>query len=182
MFEFNVTLNDHDYFMFNQYHLFNSPDGKRNLMINRLCMPIICFFVVLIIFSSEPDYKIVLLETIVFTVLSVIWVIISKEILLYSLKKKIEKITKESRLPYAQEAIVKFDDEIIHEITKKSEIKMAYSVIEKIGVTEKAIYIYINFQMAFILPVTIFKDEVEKQKFLEFINSKVDSSKVDLKA
>ncbi len=29
MFEFNITLDDNDYLLFNQYHLFNSRNGKK---------------------------------------------------------------------------------------------------------------------------------------------------------
>ena len=84
---------------------------------------------------------------------------------------------KEGRLPYNSEAILKFDDENIYEITTKTENKTNYSLIEKIAVTEKAIYIYFSSVQAYILPVTAFQDEMEKQKFLEFINLKFDNLK-----
>jgi hypothetical protein len=29
MFEFKITLDDEDYLLFNQYHLLNSPTGKK---------------------------------------------------------------------------------------------------------------------------------------------------------
>lgn len=46
-------------------------------------------------------------------------------------------------------------------------------MIEKIAVTEKAIYIYFSSVQAYILPVTAFSEGIEKLKFLEFINLKV---------
>ena len=84
------------------------------------------------------------------------------------------KMKKEGRLPYSNEAILKFDDEKIHEIAPNTENITKYSLIEKIAVTEKAIYIYISSVQAYILPVTAFSAEIEKLKFLEFINMKVD--------
>mgnify|MGYP001954218965 CR=1 FL=1 len=84
------------------------------------------------------------------------------------------KMKKEGRLPYNNEAIIKFDDEGIHEISSDNESNVKYSTIEKIAVTEKAIYIYVNSVQACILPVTAFSQDSEKQRFLEFINSKVN--------
>jgi AMMECR1 domain-containing protein len=49
-----------------------------------------------------------------------------------------------------------------------------YTLIEKIAVTEKAIYIYFSSVQAYILPVTAFAEEKSKLEFLEFINSKVN--------
>jgi len=46
-------------------------------------------------------------------------------------------------------------------------------LIEKIAVTEKAIYIYFSTVQAYILPITAFSDEAERRRFLEFIHSKV---------
>ena len=88
--------------------------------------------------------------------------------------KSIKKVKKEGRLPYSNEAILKFDDESIHELTPNTENKTKYSLIEKIAVTEKAIYIYFSSVQAYILPVSAFSEEMEKQKFLEFINLKTD--------
>ena len=81
---------------------------------------------------------------------------------------------KTGRLPYSGEATLKFGEENIHEVTLDTDNKTSYSLIEKVAVTEKAVYIYFSTVQAFILPVTAFPSEMEKQKFLEFINSKVD--------
>lgn len=81
---------------------------------------------------------------------------------------------REGRLPYSNQAIFKFDNEKMQEITPNSESVIKYSLVEKIAVTENAIYIYISSVQAYILPVTAFTDEMEKVKFLEFIKMKSD--------
>lgn len=63
---------------------------------------------------------------------------------------------------------MKFDDESIHEISLNTESKTKYLLVEKIAVTEKAIYIYFSSVQAYIIPVTAFLEDAEKQKFLEF--------------
>lgn len=48
MFEFKITLDDDDYLLFNQYHLLNSPIGKRSLMTFKMIIPFICLMFVVI--------------------------------------------------------------------------------------------------------------------------------------
>jgi hypothetical protein len=129
---------------------------------------------VVIFFIANSDFLLILIEAILMTILSVLWIGYSKKIMLRSMRKSIQKMKKEGRLPYSNKAILKFDDESIHEITPDTENKTKYALVEKIAVTEKAIYIYISFVQAHILPITAFSDEMEKLKFLEFIHSKVD--------
>lgn len=174
MFEFKITLDDGDYLLFNQYHLLNSPVGKKNLMTFKMIIPFICFMFVAVIFIVNPDFQLLLIEAILMTILSILWICYSKKIVLKSMEKNLKKLKKEGRLPYSNEAIIKFDDESIHEISPNTENKTKYSLVEKIVVTEKAIYIYFSSLQAYILPVTAFSEDVKKQQFLKFINSKTD--------
>lgn len=177
MFEFKITLDDDDYLLFNQYHLLNSPFGKRNLLIYKMLIPVVCFIFLVAVFIANPDFQLLLIETILMTILSILWVGYSKKVLIRSMEKGFRKMKKEGRLPYSNESIIKFDDESIHEITPDTEIKTKYSVVEKVVVTDKAIYIYYSPSQAYVLPVTVFSEDAEKQKFLEFINSKINSLK-----
>ncbi len=174
MFEFKITLDDNDYLLFNQYHLFNSPIGKKTLMSFRFIVPLICFMFVVIFYIADSDPQLILIEAILMTIISILWIVYIKKIFLNTMKKSIKKMKKDGRLPYSNEAILKFDEESIHEITPNTENKTKYSLIEKIAVTEKAIYIYFSSLQAYILPVTAFSEEMEKQEFLEFINRKAD--------
>lgn len=174
MFEFKINLDDDDYLLFNQYHLLNSPSGKKSLMSFRFIIPFFCFMIIIIFCIAGSDFELILIEAIVLTILSILLIGFSKKKLLKSMNKRIIKMKKEGRLPYCNESILKFDDEKIHEITPNTENITKYLLIEKIAVTEKAIYIYFSTVQAYILPVTAFSDEKEKLKFLEFINMKVD--------
>lgn len=173
MFEFKITLDDNDYLLFNQYFLLNSKIGKKTLMYYRLCVPFLSFIFIVLLYIVGTDSKLILTETIVLTILSIFMISYSKKIILRSVKNRMKNMKKEGRLPYGYEATIKFDDENIYEITPNTESKTKYSFVEKVAVTEKAIYIYINSIQAYILPVNVFTDEMEKSKFLEFINLKI---------
>lgn len=174
LFEFKVNVDD-DYLLFNQYQLLNSRAGKRTLLSFNFIVPFVCLAFILIFIVADFDFQLILFEAIMLRILSILWICYSKKIIFKSIKKNIMKMKKEGRLPYTKEAILKFDDESIHEITPNTESKTNYSMIEKVSVTEKAIYLFINSVQAYILPVTAFSGEMEKSKFLEFINLKVDN-------
>ena len=178
MFEYKITLDDNDYLIFNQYHLLNSNSGKKYLKTTRFFVPFIFFMFVVIFCIAGADFELILIEAILMTILSVLWIGFSEKLILKSMNKRILKMKRESRLPYSNEAILKFDEEKIHEITPNTENKTYYSMVEKIIATERAIYIYFSSVQAYILPVTVFSEEMEKREFLKFINGKVDFFKV----
>lgn len=177
MFEFKINLDDGDYLLFNQYHLLNSPSGKKLLNVNRFIAPIISLMLIFIFCISGADLGLIIVEAILLGIISIWWLFNSKKKILKSMNKRIMKLKKEGRLPYSNEAILKFDDERIHEITPNTENTTKYSLIEKVAVTEKAIYIYISSIQAYILPTTAFSGEMEKQEFLEFIHRKAEMLK-----
>lgn len=177
MFEFKFTLGDEDYVLFNQYHLLNSPLGKKSLMNCRLSFPAVALALILIFWIVGLDSSLILTEAIVMIISSILWVVFSKKILLKTMSRKIVKMKKGSRLPYSSEGTLTFDGESIHEVTLNTDNRTNYRLIEKIAVTEKAIYIYFSSVQAYILPLTAFSSDLEKQQFLEFITSKVNTLK-----
>ncbi len=180
MFEFNITLDDNDYLLFNQYHIFNSRSGKKSLIFSRFIVPYICLMVIIIFGIAGSDFELILIEAILMTIISIWWIVFYKKNIIKSINKRIMKMKKVGKLPYSKESIIKFDDEKIHEITPNTESITKYTLIEKIAVTENAIYIYFSSVQAYILPVSAFSEEMEKLKFLEFINTKAEISKQSL--
>ncbi|WP_160319138.1 YcxB family protein [Youngiibacter fragilis] len=172
MIEFKVTLSDQDYLHFNWYQLSNSAAGKRALLSYRLILPVILYILLFVLFVIDSDFKIIFFAAIVVTIMSALWVAFSKKTTFNIMKNDIERIRKEGIQPYNKDAILRFDDEGIHAIIPNFENKSKYALIEKIAVTENAIYIFISAIQAYILPVTTFKDEAEKLKFLDFIELK----------
>ncbi len=88
------------------------------------------------------------------------------------MKRGMKKLKNEGKLPFASETLIKFDDESIYETTQNVENKVKYSMVEKVGVTDKAIYAYISSVQAIIIRNDVFADDEEMQKFLEFIRFK----------
>lgn len=178
MFEFKINMDDDDYILFNKYDFLNSAVGKKSLMFFRLIIPFFCTMIIFMFIIANSDFLLILIEAIPMTIISILWIGYSKKLILKSMGKSIKKIKKEGKLLYLNETILRFDDEYIHETSPNTESKIKYSLVEKIVVTEKAIYIYSNYIQAYILPLNAFSEEKEKQNFLDFINSKVDKLKI----
>ena len=172
MIEFKVTLSDEDYLHFNWYQLSNSAAGKRALLSYRLILPVILFILLVVLFVIDSDIELILFFAIVVAIMSALWITYSKKTVFNIMKNDIERIRKEGIQPYSKDAILRFDDEGIHEIIPNFENKSKYALIEKIAVTENAIYIFISADQAYIIPVNTFTDEAEKIKLLDFIELK----------
>lgn len=174
MYEFKINLDEEDYYIFSEYYLFHSVSGKKALLSYRLSCLFYFFTLVVIYCIADSDLNIIFFLAISLTIYSIFLIGNSKKKFLKSMVKRIETMKEEGRLPYNNEAVLKFDDESIYEIAPDTESKVKYSLVEKIDVTENAIYIYFSSIQAYIVPITVFSEEMEKVKFLEFIYSKVD--------
>lgn len=175
MYKLNYKLDDNDYITFNKYHFETSSTGKKALFMFRLIIPFICLMFLIIFFVAESDSSLIITEAIFMAVLSILWVIFAKKMYLISFKRFINKLRKQGKLPYSCEGTLIFDEEFINDVNPITETKTRYSNIEKLGITETAIYIYFSAVQAYIVPKTCFGSEKEKQDFLNFITSRVNT-------
>lgn len=173
MYQFNYQCDDNDYFAFNQYHLENSVPGKKALLTFRLVIPVFCILVIMIFLVAHADAKFIIMESVILLIISVLWIIFAKKMYLQSIKKGIRKMHKKGKLPYSSQGTLSFGEQEITDSGSIGETKVCYSAIEKIGVTDQAIYLYFTAIQAFILPTSCFNSEKEKQDFLSFILAKI---------
>ncbi len=172
MFELNYTLNENDYLDFNKHHTATSPSGKKQLLLYRAIAPIFLIAFYILYFYITKDFSNLPVTLIFIIVFSIIWVVFSKRTITSSLKKRIKALEKDGRLPYSPQGTLIFDDEFISDVNTTAQCKVAYSSVEKIFVTEKAIYIYFSAMQAYIVPKSCFKDENEEKSLINFIYSK----------
>lgn len=174
MFEFKVKLDDNDYVEFNKHCFLNSPSKIKGLKTYKLIGPVM-FFLIDIAMGLWYGNLITFLITLVFSAIgSIYWVSISEKMYLKSVENNINEMKKDGKLPYNnEESIIKFDDDIVHETSQSIDCKTKYTYFEKINITEKYVFIFNSGASAYMIPVTVFSNKNEKERFLEFINSKV---------
>lgn len=177
MFEFKVVLDEREYLLFNEYHFLNSRNGKNLLMFYRLLVPVVSLITVVTLYVLDPKLQAALFTGFVMTIFSILGVVFAKRMLLMIMKNAVLKLKKDGKLPYNKQSTLRFNDEFIHEIMPDSEFKTKYAMIEKVAVTESAIYVYFGSIQAFVIPMSTFSNETEKRDFLEFINLKASTSR-----
>jgi len=177
LYQFKYTLSEKDYMEFNKYHLLNAPSNKRGIIVLRLLLPLIFLVYLLFSFFLFEEHSSLLIEFIIFAVISVIWFFIVKPLLIFNLKLRIKMIKKDGKLPYGKDVLVQFDEDSFIETIHEAESKANYKIIEKIAVGKNAAYIYINAMQAVIVPFSVFETNEQKNEFLAFINKKRETAR-----
>ncbi|MDO4170016.1 MAG: YcxB family protein [Lachnospiraceae bacterium] len=172
MLEIQFHLTDNDYITFNEYHMQHSSSYKKVLLFNKFFGSVVCLVLIVLFFIFSDDLLIIITEAIVLGALSIIMIMRAKNRMRRNIEKQIKAVKKDGRLPYEPDGKLVFTDEEIIEITSDYESRTNYSLIEKICITDEAVYIYTSSVQACIIPNTSFQDEAEKEQFLTFLRTK----------
>lgn len=82
---------------------------------------------------------------------------------------------KNGKAPYSEHSLLEFYDDYFIEKTENTKAEIKYDAVFKIRVNElKAIYIYQNVLVAYIIPFSAFSCEDERKEFLNFIQKKIN--------
>lgn len=173
MIKITFALTEEDYLSFNKYHLANTPSGRRLLSKTRLMGPIMSLFVLILFLILGARPSLLMAETVALTILSILMVVFSKQFLWFSTKRNIRKIKKDGKLPFSPQGELLFEEDAIHEITPDSECRTSYSRLERIGITDEALYLYFGAIQAYIIPFSCLSDASEKDRILAFLHKKV---------
>ncbi|MDR2865911.1 MAG: YcxB family protein [Methanomassiliicoccaceae archaeon] len=177
MYRFEYTASREDFLRFNEYHLSNSPSGKRTILIFMLILPAIMLLFLILSLINGNDAASILFMVVIYAVISVIWILAVKRMIFRNFRRVIAKMEKEGKMPYGMRTVLQFEEDMMIESTDDTENKVRYSGIEKIGIGSDMIYIYIGAIMAALVPLSAFRNDEEKDEFLRFINGKVAAAR-----
>lgn len=169
-FEYNIT--EQDYFAFNEFCMLNSKTHKRTILLYRCLGFILSAFVILIfiITNTESDY--IKLQAIALTIFSIVWFLIGKKSYFKKIRKTLNKLKKEDKLPYSEKGILIFDEVEISDISTDKELKAPYSTVTKLVNTDNFIYILCYGGIGYIVPLRIIDNNINIDEFKSFIESK----------
>jgi hypothetical protein len=105
-------------------------------------------------------------------ILSAIWYFFAKPLFRLALKLQVKMMCKDGKSPYGKNNHIQFNTEDINEATELSERKVKYSNIERITESKNSVYVYYSALQAFIIPLSVFESERQKNDFIAFIKRK----------
>lgn len=157
--QIHVNLYDEDYIQYNIHHSYYSYNSKKTHMIGRLSPFLfsIVFIAVFIYLNVEP--LLLYVEIAVLMLYSIISFIRYPKSLEKRIRKYVLRMKEEGKLPYDEEAMIDFGEDVITETTPNMTNRISYSEIRDVCETEGYIYLIIGAMQAIILPKRCLDDK-----------------------
>ena len=168
---FKINTTEEDYINFNIFAGRHTAVGKRGFMTGRLLTAFISVFALILIWIFTEDIWFVLIEGVVLGIVSAIWFAIYPKIYKRSIRKNMERMKKDGKLPYHEEEELDFGDEEIIGTTEREVIRRRYDEIPRIDVTDEYMFIWIDSARAWPVPMRCLGDR--SAELMELLKEKV---------
>lgn len=173
VFNLPYRLGEEDYLKFNDHFLQYTPLGKKTLSTYRLILPIVAaiFYLFILYFSRDPI--VLIAEAVVLSILSLIWFLCARKILLKSIQKRVKRSKAGDPVLFspAGEIVFDFENRSLTDIDEKTETKIRFESISVCYRTEDAFYFYFQPARAVILPYRCFSDRAEMDEFFHLVST-----------
>ena len=173
LFQLNINLSEDDYLAFNNFHSFESAQGKKLIRKSRtffiLTMVLLASLVILLMGWTRFSmiYAVLLL---LFTLL---YMLFFKKVLTRNMKTQMKRLKKMGKLPFDPVSTLEFYEDKMVEITTEKRTEQSYSIFERICVVkDRYILLYQSSVGAYILPVLQIKEQLNQEDFIEFLSKK----------
>ncbi len=172
-YKFNTNMTDEDYLKFNLFHIKKSIYGKKLWIALRLT-PLFLFIILAFTtylesgFTSEYFAHIFLLF-----IICGVFELLTPALLTAIYKGHIKGLKKKGKPGFSQTAVMEFWEDKFSEKSEDRYAEHAYKDIERVYVFDgRYVYIYVNSQMAYVVPFDSFESESQRADFFYFLNAK----------
>jgi hypothetical protein len=176
-FKFNVNITQEDYIELNKLVMTETPVGKKSSKMSNLIFILFCVIAALVIlttynFSGEAFIAVGVL-IIAFLLVNLT---LNKKINNLAVKATVKSLTKiKGKLPYSENSVLEFYDDVFVEITDENKTESKYSAIENVIVNERMVVIFINSMQGYIVTERSFASPEQKNDFVQFLNDKMNN-------
>jgi hypothetical protein len=170
MLQYQCRLSEQDYIDFNLFTVHSNPAYKRAILLVRLILP--AMFLVLTAFSLAAKREGVLIQTVIYAVVILIWELLVKRLYDFITLRTIKTQLKNSGSLYAPEYTLSFNEDHILESTQQTESRVSYEKLERIAVHMGAVYVYPTSVTAMIIPAAQFPAEADRERLLAFLGQR----------
>lgn len=170
MFQWTYELSENDYYEFNRFHMYHAPMSKKTVWVGRFLPPACYMLIAFVFFRATHSWTYVY----TFGVVSIAFVLFYRQICDASLRRRLKRIKKHGKLPFESRVSLEATDDHIVERADSGEKKTCLAQCEYVLAGHSAVYVYNSALSAYIIPNRVFRDEDEKNRFIRFIESKID--------
>ena len=173
-FKFNVNITQEDYIEFNKIVMTDTPAGKKSSKISNLIFISVCAILVLFtLITSKFSGEGFIATGVLIIAFLLVHLTLNKTINNLAVKATVKSLTKiKGKLPYSENSVLEFYDDVFVEITDENKTESKYSAIENIIVNENLVVLFINSMQAYIVPTRSFESIEQKNSLVEFLNGK----------
>ena len=169
--QINFNFTKEQFINFNMHYYETSKVIQNSLLKQRLIGPII-YMIVPFVIAKKSDIPFIY-WLVSFGIVSVLWFFFLPKYTKFRYKKTVEKLLNEKSEKIFGEKEFILGDEYILVKGEFQETKTEYDSIVDIMQTDEDLYLYTSSSSAIIFPKSAFKDETQKQEFLDKLYSKV---------
>ena len=148
----SLFLNDEDYVQYNIFYQFNTPQGKRTVLIGKLLTPIVSLLFVLFFYLKDFPAYLILIEIFILSGISVWGWLTYEGKIKRRIHRQVEDLKKQGKLPYDAEATLDLSNEMIMDYTPSKTIRIEWSDVRAIWTNEIYIFVMIGAVQAIIIP------------------------------
>lgn len=172
-YRFDITLTEQDYIAYNQFHAFDSPQGKKQRKRNKMMLSTAILALIVAMGLILRDSIVFALYDAALAVYLAVCLLFYRKIAMLILKWQIKRMKKEGKLPYEPAATMEFYADHFVEITPAGRMERQYSSIERICIVpDRFVLLYLNTVTAVILPISQLRQQTQLEGFLDFLSEK----------
>ena len=173
VYKFDISTTEDDYFQFNLFHQIKTKYGRQSWVMFRM-IPLFVFLIFAVIgyfdFGLTAGYFV---DLFLIAVVLGVFELLTPELHKIILKSHIKNIKKTGKLTFSETSVMEFCDDKFSETAKDRYAEHTYDAIERVYVNgTQYIYIYVNAQMAYVIPSKSFESYAQRGEFLYFLRTK----------
>lgn len=168
--KYQIKLNKEDYVQFNIFSFKQSKAGKFSMNLARMTCPILGLVLVVILILTGARSQLILAEAIFLAVLSVVWWFYMPRRMEKSIRKSLERLEEDGKLPFSAESELEFQDSMIVEKTEKGEIHVSYQDLERVYLEKDYFYLFYGAVEAFVIPCRCLGED--RQRVADYLMEK----------
>lgn len=172
-------LRDEDTIEFNKYYIKHSKSGRKVVWQQRMMIPAVIVGYVILMAIFKYNSKPVYFFGGVMVLAAIVYGFMAEKIVLNQQAKKIRDESNYWENIHREKTTLEFLDDQVDACYKGQKESFGYDTINKVSLTDKAIYIWLDEMVALQVPNSAFEIDSNKDALFNFLSEKCVNAEID---